>query len=132
MVVPDWLRYYGGIHPGPCPHELKEQETFFNQLRIRHPRLHAIAIHPKNEGKRTKVQMDRQKAEGGFVKGASDIIIPGSPCFVCELKRRDRTKSKWESGQLDYLLACHDMGAFVCVAFGWEQAIAGVEEWSAK
>ena len=111
---------------GSCPTEAAEQATFFNQLP---PDLRAIALHIRNEGKRSNNQMARQRAEGGFVKGAADIIIPGCPTFVAELKRRDHTKSKWQAGQVEYLLACKRQGAFVCVCLGWEAGMEAVNEW---
>jgi hypothetical protein len=42
--------------------------------------------------------------QGGWITpGASDIIIPAACSFVCEIKRRDHTKSKWQPGQVEYL-----------------------------
>lgn len=106
---------------GDCPKESAEQITFFNYLRKAHPKLGMIAIHPRNEGKRTFGQAARQKAEG-MTTGAADVIIPCCPPIVIEIKRRDHTKSKWEDGQIDYLLACQTAGAIVAVALGWEAA----------
>lgn len=130
MKIPDWLTLYGDAsYRGPCPHESAEQITFFNRLRQVYPdTLGRIAVHPRNEGKRTMNQVTRQKAEG-MTKGASDIHIPGAPSFICELKRLDHTQSKWETGQIDYLQACKANGAFVCVALGWEAAWQALEDW---
>jgi hypothetical protein len=64
-----------------------------------------------------------------MTEGASDIIIPGCPAFVCELKRRDHTKSKWQDGQLEYLETAQKAGAFVCVALGADAAMEAFEEW---
>src|SRR5690554_6163899 len=107
MKFPGWLPVYGDTtYRGPCPKEAAEQVTFFNQLRKHYPAtLGRIALHPRNEGQLVGGQhssIDKQKAEGMAV-GASDIVIPGSPSFVCELKRRDHAKSAWQDGQLDYL-----------------------------
>lgn len=90
-----------------------------------------IAIHPRNEGKRHHVQVAREKAEG-MTPGASDIIIPGAPSFVCELKRKDHTKSRWQAEQEEYLQACRQAGAFVCVALGWEAALEAFNNWRQK
>lgn len=104
---------------GNCPHESAEQITFFNQL----PEyLKKIATHIRNEGKRTAQQAQRHKIEG-MNTGASDIIIPCSPPFVIELKRKDHTKSKISKEQIEYLQECKKQGARVCVALGWEAAI---------
>ncbi len=118
---------YGDVDfRGKCPTESAEQITFFNKIRKVEP----CATHIRNEGKKTYQQVARQKAEG-MTKGASDIIIPGSPAFVCELKRKDHTKSRWQDGQIEYLLNAKKNGAFVCVALGWQSAMQAYKEWRA-
>lgn len=112
---------------GKCPTESVEQITFFNRIR-KIPIWGKLALHPRNEGKRHYKQVTKEKAEG-MTEGASDIIIPGSPSFVCELKRRDRTKSSWQSGQEDYLESAQKAGAFACVALGADAAMEAFEEW---
>lgn len=120
---------YGDVDfRGKCPIETLEQVTFFNWLRRQHPEYGKIAIHVRNEGNRHHAQTVKQKAEG-MTPGAADIIIPASPAFVCEMKRQDHTKSTWQEGQREYLLAAKEAGAFVCVALGWEGAKEAFEEW---
>lgn len=133
MKIPEWLPLYGdpGYRNKNCPQESAEQITFFNVLRREYPELGIIAIHPRNEGKRTHHQAARQKAEG-MATGASDIIIPGNPAFVCELKRQDHTCSRWQDGQLEYLEAAKNNGAFVCVALGYKAALEALQEWIGK
>jgi hypothetical protein len=79
-----------------------EQVTFFNRLRREYPDTYGlIALHPRNEQQLRGSQhrtMITQKAEG-MTPGAADIIIPGSPAFVCEMKRQDHTLSTWKPGQ---------------------------------
>lgn len=129
MKYPKWLKVYGDQDfRGKCPLESAEQITFFNQLS---PELRLIALHPRNEGKRTHHQTAKQKAEGMTV-GASDIIIPASPSFVCEMKRKNHMKSTWQKGQLEFLEACQERGSFVCVALGWEAAMAALKEWERR
>lgn len=129
MKFPEGLKVYGDTSfRGKCPTESAEQITFFSQLRKRVPHIGLIALHIRNEAKRSAQQTVTQKAEG-MVVGASDIVIPGSPCFVCELKRTDHTKSSWQPNQKEYLQAAKDNGAFVCVALGWEAALEAVKEW---
>lgn len=117
---------------GKCATESVEQVTFFNRLRAQYPDTHgALAIHARNEQQLRGGQfggMAKQKAEG-MVSGASDIIIPGRVTFVCELKRRDRTKSAWQAGQVEYLTAAHEAGAFACVALGCDAAWESFNEW---
>jgi hypothetical protein len=115
-----------------CPPESAEQVTFFARLRREYPDSYGlIAIHPRNEGKRHHAQVMQQKSEG-MTAGASDIIIPGCPAFVCELKRKDPTKSRWQDGQLEYLEAAHKAGAFVCVAFGCDGAWQAFKQWTGE
>lgn len=124
--------YGDASYRGDCPTEDIEQITFFNWLRRVYPAtLGLLAIHPRNEQMLRNGQfvvMARHRAEG-MSKGASDIIIPGAPTFVCELKRADHTKSTWQAGQIEYLSAARKSGAFACVALGHIAAIRAVTEW---
>lgn len=117
---------------GKCPKETVEQASFFNRLRGEYPDSYGlIALHPRNEGQLIGGQfsaMVKQKAEG-MAKGAADIVIPGAPAFVCELKRRDHTQSQWQEGQIAYLEAAANAGAFVCVALGAAAAWEAFEDW---
>lgn len=127
------FRVYGNLDfRGKCPKEEVEQITFFNRLRREHPDTWGrLAIHPANEGQRKGVNftyLNKQKAMG-LTAGSSDIIIPAAPSFICEMKRRDPTQSKWQEGQQEYLEAAHKAGAFSCVAFGYEAAWEAFEEW---
>lgn len=134
MKFPDWLPLYGDIdyRNKKCPAESAEQITFFNELRRLYPDSYGlIALHPRNEGKRTQNQVMRQKAEG-MTAGSTDIVIPGCPSFLCELKRQDHTQSHWEDGQLEYMKAAQDAGSFVCVALGYKAAMEAFKEWIGK
>lgn len=133
MKFPDWLPVFGDTdyRNKNCPPESNEQVTFFNSLRRDYPELGLIAIHPRNEGKRTHHQAARHKAEG-MATGAADIIIPGRPAFVCELKRADYTQSRWQDGQLEFLQAAKNNGAFVCVALGHKAALEALRVWIGK
>jgi len=117
---------------GSCHKEEVEQASFFSRLRREYPDSYgAIALHPRNEGLREKGQFSTviKHAAEGMTPGASDIVIPGCPSFVCELKRRDHTKSHWQDGQQGYLLAAAKTGAFVCVALGAAAAWEAFEVW---
>lgn len=124
---------YGDIDfRGKCPPESAEQITFFNKLRKEYPDTWGrLALHPRNEQQLRGGQhrgLIKQKAEG-MTPGASDIIIPGSPSFVCEMKRQDHTQSKWQDGQIEYLSAAQDAGCFACVALGWQGAWEAFQVW---
>ncbi len=133
MKIPNWLKTYGDTsYRGDCHLEDAELMTFFNELTRLHPQLALVAIHPDNEGLVLGTGHHhhiKQKAKGAIKKGASDIIIVGNPTFVCEMKRKDHTKSKWEDGQLEFLEASKNNGAFVCIALGYVAALLAVEEW---
>ena len=131
MKFPEWLKVFGDTSfRGECPKESAEQITFFTQLRKEYPdTLGTLALHPKNEEKRSGKQFNqlaRDKAMG-LSPGASDVIIPLG--FACEMKRMDHTKSKWQEGQLEYLETVHNAGGFACVALGWKAAMEAVKAW---
>lgn len=120
---------------GKCPVEALEQVTFFARLRREYPDTWGLlALHPRNEQQLRGGQfraLAKHKAEG-MTPGASDIIIPAGGAmgsFVCELKRRDHTKSKWQDGQVEYLQAAHNTGSFACVAFGCDAAWQAFQDW---
>ena len=131
MNFPDWLTVHGDIaYRGDCPTEDAEHTTFVNAMRRVYPAQASVMVHVSNEGKRTASQAQWDKARG-MVKGASDFIFAGSPALVIEMKRRDHTKSKWQTGQIEFLDAARKQGAMVCVALGWEAAMQAVKEWKA-
>lgn len=133
MIIPPYIPVYGNkSFRGACPREDLEQISIVNRIRQEYPETYGlIALHPRNEGLKEKGQFSsvlKHKAEG-MTKGASDIIIPGRPAFVCEIKRQDHTKSKWQDGQIEFLEAAQRAGAFVCVALGAASAWQAFEEW---
>jgi len=133
MKIPQDIKVFGNMDfRGDCAKEDLELITFFNQLRIKYPKLAKVAIHPDNEGLVFGTGFNnhtRQKAKGAIRNGAADIIIVGCPSFVCEIKRKDHTKSRWQDGQLDFLQTSQELGAFVCVALGYEAALEAVNNW---
>lgn len=130
MKFPEWLPVYGDAsYRGDCPKEAPEQMTFVARVRREYPDSYGrLIVHIQNEGKRTHGQAFYAKASG-LTTGAADIMIPAAVPFVCEVKRADHTKSKWQDGQLAYLSAAKEQGAFVCVALGADGASMALEEW---
>jgi hypothetical protein len=103
--------------------------TFFARLRRQYPDSYGLlALYPRNEGRRTHLQVAKEKSEG-MTTGATDIIIPGRQTFVCELKRRDHTKSKLGEEQLAFMRAAQAAGACVCIALGVDEAWAAFQSW---
>ena len=115
-----------------CPRESIEQITFVNAIRAQYPDSYGlILIHPENERKLVNGQFSAvsKSRAMGMSPGASDIIIPGNPAFVCEIKRSDRTLSDITKEQLDYLYAAKKAGAFACIALGHEAAMNAFNDW---
>ena len=123
MYLPNDIKIYGNTeYRGACPKEALEQVTFFARLRRQYPdTLGLIGVHVRNEGKRNLLQAAKEKSEG-MTTGAADIIIPGAPTFICELKRRDHTTSSISDAQLAFLRASQAAGSFVCIALGVDAA----------
>lgn len=136
MIIPDGIRLYGDTSfRGKCPTESIEMITFFNRIRRIYPDTFGlIAFHPRNEGLKSGGQfssVSKIKAEGA-TRGVPDIVIPGGKTLMIELKRRDRTMCAWQDGQIEYLTAAHNAGAFACVAFGCDAAWGAFQEWLAE
>ncbi len=135
MKFPPWLMVYGDTtYRGACLKEDVEQVSLFNRIRKEYPDSWGrLALHPRNEGLKEKGQFSTvmKHAAEGMTPGASDVIIPGAPSLVMEIKRRDHTLSSWQPGQLAYLEAAHNAGAFACLSLGaigaWEAFTKWVE-----
>lgn len=91
-----------------------------------------VAIHPKNEGKRTYAQATSEEQQGALNKGAVDIIIPVRVPFVCEMKRVDYSLRKLTKDQIAYLENAQSLGAFACCALGSAAAWQALLEWEEK
>lgn len=131
--VPFVIKIFGNPDfRGKCPTENIEQVSIINRIRREYPDTWGrLVLHPRNEQQLRGGQfsgMIKQKAEG-LTPGSSDLIIPGAPSFVCELKRLDHTQSKWQVGQIEYLEAAANAGAFACVALGAVAAWEAFETW---
>ena len=133
MYLPNDIKIYGNTeYRGACPKEALEQVTFFARLRRQYPdTLGLIGVHVRNEGKRNLLQAAKEKSEG-MTTGAADIIIPGAPTFICELKRRDHTTSSISDAQLAFLRASQAAGSFVCIALGVDAAWEALHAYLAR
>lgn len=133
MKLPPDIKIYGDINfrDPSCRKEWMEQKEWFGFLDQRRPRWAAIALHPKNEGKRNGAQAQFDAEQGSLNTGASDIIIPARIPFVCEVKRLDHTESVLRKDQLIYLRAAKQEGAFTCIALGCAAAWEALLEWEA-
>lgn len=131
MRLPDHIRVFGDpSFRGKCATENADMVTLVSFVRRQWPKTWGVlGFHPRNEGQRTWGQAAWQKSEG-MTEGTVDFIIPARVPLVLELKRKDRTQSKWQKGQVEYLTAAQDAGAFACIALGYEAAIEAVKEWN--
>lgn len=130
--IPAKIKVFGDTsYRGTCPLETAEQISFLSMLRAEFPELAEIAVHIRNEGKRSKRQGAQHKQEG-MNTGASDIVIPCCPPILIELKRRDHTQSSLGAKQLPYLVRSERLGAFACIALGAIGAMEAVREWHTK
>jgi hypothetical protein len=134
LKIPEEIKVYGDFEyrDKKCPKESIEQITFVNRVRNECPETFGrVLVHAENEGKLINGQFSAisKSRAMGQAKGASDIIIPGNPAFVCEMKRKDSTLSKVSDEQIEYLLAANKCGAFACVAYGHEAAWQAFEDW---
>jgi hypothetical protein len=130
--IPPQITIFGDTSfRGKCPLESVEQIAFLCLLRAEFSELAEIAVHIRNEGKRTKFQGFQQKKEG-MNTGASDIVIPCFPPILIELKRRDHTLCSTNGKQLKYLVDSDNQGAFACFALGAVGAMEAVREWHTK
>mgnify|MGYP001549241587 CR=1 FL=1 len=126
------IEIYGDInYRGDCPAEGVEQTTAIGRIRREYPQsLGLLVLHPRNEGKRRFSQAAKEKAQG-LTPGASDIVIPANPAFVCEIKRRDHTKSTITPEQIRYLNAAQSAGCFACVALGADAVMLAIYDFMA-
>lgn len=131
MRLPKTIKIYGdtSFRDPQCRRESSEQKDAFGRLKENYPVLYRLAVHPKNEGERTGWQSTADQQQGALNKGASDIIIPGNPSFVCEIKRKDHTQSKITKDQITYLETAQSMGSFACIALGADAVIAAIDDW---
>lgn len=122
------LRVYGQQQKGDQAKEGAEMSTFFNQLRKKYPEIHALALHIRNENDGDYRRTDKAKLQGGFIKGAPDIVIMGAPTFLCEMKSKSK-KASVAKEQTEFLERADKKGCFCCVAYGWEAAMQAVVDW---
>lgn len=133
MNLPPTIPLYGDpAYRGKCPVEAVEQASAVNRIRQLYPdTFGALVFHPRNEQQLRGGQhsaMIKHKAEG-LTAGVSDLVIPGAPCLVVEIKRRNPRLSKISQEQIDYLETAQRMGAFVAVALGAVAAIEAFDIW---
>ena len=135
MIFPDRIKVYGdtSFRNKKCPVEDAELVTFINQIKKLYPNSFGrLILHIPNEGKRKVHEVANLKKKGALNTGASDIIIPGNPSLVMEMKRQDHTLSDWQPGQIEYLEESKRVGCFVCVCLGWEAAMMAFNDWRSE
>lgn len=129
MKFPKRIPVYGDKEfRGECPKEAEEQRTAIKCIREYWPdTLGLLVLHPRNEGRRNYRRYQTERLEG-LTAGASDIIIPGNPSLVIELKRQDHTLCRLSESELKYLLAAVDSGSHAVIALGWRAVIEAIDD----
>lgn len=115
------IRTYDSGYRGACRTERAEQIDCISWVDHNFPERSTLLFHPANEAKGTASHHALRKKEG-VRGGVSDIIdLNNTPSFICELKRKDRTKSALSPTQKTFTAAADAAGHFVCVCYGFEQ-----------
>jgi len=101
------------------------QIAFCAWLKVYHPDVEVL--HPKNEGKETRLGQAKKKLMG-VRAGASDLLIqaPGLPDLWLELKRKPNKPTK---DQLAFLEIQSKMGKSTAVAYDLWEAVRVFCEW---
>lgn len=111
---------------GTCPNENTASQTLVTQTRKRYP--DTVFMHVKNEGKRTKQQMDLDQAMG-FRTGVSDYLFIGNPTMALELKQANHKNSKITDAQIKFLVDVKNAGGLAVLALGGVSAVEAMEYW---
>jgi hypothetical protein len=127
-LIEHGIPIYGDLTiEGKTPSEKSECQTIVNETRRIYPE--AMFLHIKNEGKRTKQQMQFE-ASMGFLKGASDYIFIGNPMLCLEIKQANYKNSSIDTMQIQFLKKAKKSGCMVGVAFGWQGAMEAIKLWN--
>lgn len=114
---------------GKTPLENLVSQTLVNQTKKRYPNV--VFMHIKNEGVKTKAQVDFDKTMGQ-VKGASDFIFVGYPCMALEVKRANHKDASITTEQIEFLQRVIASGGIGALALGSHGAIEALEYFISK
>lgn len=109
---------------GTCPKENLASQTLVNQTKLRYP--NTVFMHVKNEGKRTRQQMDFDNTMG-FRKGASDYLFIGYPMMALEIKQENHRNSTIDTEQIRFLEDVIKSGGIGAVALGGKASVEAME-----
>jgi len=121
MTSDKYLVFDSGYR-GWCNLEATEQKALAAWINYKFPDVNWF--HVANEGKR--LGAGKELKEMGMKKGVSDVVILTSgECYkfgVIELKRKDRTKSRLQHEQSEFMTKVIRDGGFAAVAYGLDEA----------
>lgn len=117
---------------GECPLEDSDLASFFAWVRFKYPQYYNLVFHPEMEmpvnGAGSYAYHAKSKAKGRLDGIADVIVLPiskGAPAFMCELKRKNISKSLASKDmkihfedQLMILSSQKEHGAIAIVALG--------------
>lgn len=119
IILPVNYLVFDSGYRGPCNKEDTDQQAFIAWIRYHCPWVNVFHVPNELNGSKVQGEIMRRK---GKVGGVSDNIIltPGhdKPFAAMELKRRDKTKGKWQPGQREFLNKTADDGGFASVSYG--------------
>lgn len=114
----------------PVPSESVEQQNLFRWAAVRWPKEMRLLYHVPNEGKRSRANGARLKAEG-LRAGVPDINLDVARGeyhgLRIEMKRRRGGRVSPE--QAAWLEALREQGYAAVVAYGWEEAADAIEKY---
>lgn len=114
----------------PVPSESVEQQNLFRWAAVRWPKEMRLLYHVPNEGKRSRANGARLKAEG-LRAGVPDINLDVARGeyhgLRIEMKRRRGGRVSPE--QAAWLEALREQGYAAVVAYGWEEAADEIEKY---
>lgn len=122
------IKTYGKTIAGKHPREAPIMTTIFAWLKKNHPEYFKVAVHVRNENDGDYEKTKKAKMQGGFVKGAVDILIIAKTPFACEVKTLNHG-SKPTVEQIEFLNQVDKLGGFACVCHGVDAFIEAFEDW---
>lgn len=126
------IKIYDSKFKGNCDVEDQDQINFTSWFDYQFPHYSPLYFHVVNESMMA-VQGRVKAKKKGLKKGVSDIMIllkrGEYSGLIIELKRKNKSKSKVSTEQMDFLHEVDEQGFYCAVCYGFEQAQKCVKEY---
>ena len=123
-VMPENYHVFDSGYRGNCNYEDDDAASFYLWVALHHPKVNIFHVANESGFSSSAGHIEKRRRKG-VRQGVSDYIIltpsRGYGFAVIESKRRDRTKSKWQEGQREFLNQCSSDGGFAAVCYGLEE-----------